>query len=390
MSTIEYVAVVLLVSIVLAVTGATVAGVDVADAVGRKVRVALCIVTGDDCDENGEEHACVVASTAKGQKDEVLALVGSGENGYVITRERLSNGRYRVRMVQRTGGAAGVDAGIDTKLLGQDVEVSLKGQAGGHFAYGQTFDVDSLAAADALVDKLRDEPHDVTRVFSGALDAFTADEHGAAEQFFEVNHTAQAAAALGALGIDPGAAALMGGYGGGLRRDHRTDDLGLYFSHDLTGSVEVSAALASAGLALGGEVEVELVLNGGLVPHALVVRGTGKANAKAQAGGLDPRGGGTAQFEARLDLTAPPLDGPARRLLGGDVSALGPLMRELPTAARVDVRFFRDDHEERSSGPNFAGIGLKTTKSTDTSQLTSAYVHRPGTGWADWDRTCVV
>jgi hypothetical protein len=388
MSTIEYTAVVLLVSIVLAVTGATVAGVDVADAVGRKVRVAICVVANDDCDENGEERACVVASSAKGEKDEVLAVVVSAENGYTITRERLSNGRYRVRMTQRTGGVAGTKADLETKVFGQDVDVTLGAKAGGSYTYGQTFEVDDAAASHALAEKLRDADHDVLRVLGGAVDALSGDGHGAIEQFIEVNGSGQAQVALDALGIKPGAAALLGGYGAGLRRDHRTDEFGLYLSHDLAGSVEVSSALADAGLSLAGGAQLELVLSNGFVPHALVVRGTGSVD-DAQVGRLDPVGGKRASFEARLDVTQPPLDAVANRLLDGDVSALGPLMRELPTAARVDVRFSREDHEESSSGPNVLGAGYKTTQFTDTSELTAAYVHRPGTGWTSWDRTCV-
>lgn len=397
MSTVEYTAVVLLVSIVLAVTGATVAGVDVADAVGRKVRVALCIVANDDCDANGEEEACVVASRSKEGESSLSIAVFRAKDGRNVLVEELSNGRYRVTVMQTTGagGGTGLSAGIKLWKWGADVGVDAEAYVTA--GYERVFEVDGKAAADRLVERLDDDDWQLAGAAKGAVELVRGDHAGAAEQAFQVGVGAEATAALEALGFEPATAALAGGYTAGLRLDHRTGERSISLSREIGGSVDVNLQLATLGLSGGAPRSFELRFDHRNRPSALVLRAglEGAASAGSPLAGVDVAAGRRAEVEAELDLTDPALAPYVERLLHGDVSAVAPMVGAMATGARIKAQTYATTEDGDSWGfsgkvPIAGEVGIGHEKVERTTKLLSAVEHKPGTPPTAWERDCVM
>lgn len=413
MSTIEYTAVVLLASIVLAVTGATVAGVDVADAVGRKLRVALCVVANDDCDENGEEEACVVASSSKDSQSSLSIAVFRAKDGRNVLVEELSNGRYRVTVVQTTGvgGGTGLSAGI--KLWKWGADVGIEAEAYATAGYERVFEVDGKAAAERLVERLDDDDWKLAGAAKGAVEMVKGDHAGATEQSFQVGVGAEATAALEALGFEPAAAALAGSYTAGLKLNHRTGERSISLSQEIGGSADVNLQLAILGIGGKSPRSLTLKFDRQNRPKALVLRTGIVGEARAEVGGMAPVGsaaggaapgsltaglnlaaGARAEVEAELDLTDPALKPHVDRLLRGDVSAVAPMVGAMATGARIKAQAYATTEE--TDGWGFSGkvpiageIGIDNEKAERTTKLLSAFEHKPGTPLTAWERDCV-
>jgi hypothetical protein len=93
-------------------------------------------------------------------------------------------------------------------------------------------------------------------------------------------------------------------------------------------------------------------------------------------------GGGLVEAEARLDLTDPTVRALAARLLHGDLGAAPALANHVADHARLDVRVFATDHDERSGGLSVGGNGYETLDRTDTARLVYAAGRDPGLPWA--------
>src|SRR4051812_9692212 len=107
--TVEYLAVVLLVALVMG--GATAAAAratdtDLATAVPHEIRRALCIVTGGDCDR--DRAPCDVATDTTSRSWEVGVAVLRVGHGRAIVVERRSDGSYLVTLTKAP--SAGVES----------------------------------------------------------------------------------------------------------------------------------------------------------------------------------------------------------------------------------------------------------------------------------------
>jgi hypothetical protein len=162
--TVEYLAVVLLVLVVLgggSATVATAAGADIATAVPHQVMRALCIVTRGDCDR--DRAPCAVgSSTASSAWSATIAVVRLG-HGRVLVRERRSDGSEVVTLttspsvgLQTTEGAAlRIDRGRRRLAFGGAVTASVVAALG----HGRSWVLPGHDSAEALVAALRrDDP----------------------------------------------------------------------------------------------------------------------------------------------------------------------------------------------------------------------------------------
>ena len=164
--TVEYLAVVLLVTVALGGGTAAVAkaaGSDVATAVPHQVMRALCIVTRGDCDR--DRAPCPVGSTTASSSWSVtVAVVHLGHNR-VIVRERRSDGSETVTLTTAPaiglqtveGASARIDRGRRGFSLGGGLTASVIASLG----RGRTWVLPNREAADALVSALehdRDVP----------------------------------------------------------------------------------------------------------------------------------------------------------------------------------------------------------------------------------------
>src|SRR5690348_3486430 len=183
--TVEYVAILALVAVVLAaaVAGAAVLAPGVGNAVVGKVRHALCVVTGRRCAELEAARPCVIR-TARDERREAVSVgfvqLGSGR---IVLRERLSDGMLRLTVLHR--GRAGATAGYGTsthvRVGGVEVEVGAhaQGTIAGLVGGGQVFEVRTAREADDLIRRLRADGSPtldaVRRVLRGGGDGPHAD-----------------------------------------------------------------------------------------------------------------------------------------------------------------------------------------------------------------------
>jgi hypothetical protein len=154
--TIEYLAVVLLVGVVVGAGTAVAAGgpaSDVAPAVTRQFIRALCLVTGGDCDR--DRAPCDVGTSTEGREWAVTVLVVKGGHRSAIVREQRSDGTVVVTQVKAplggieatTGTRARIRFGGRDLAFGGDVTAAVTAELGD----GRTWRVPNARAADALV-----------------------------------------------------------------------------------------------------------------------------------------------------------------------------------------------------------------------------------------------
>jgi hypothetical protein len=154
--TVEYLAVVLLVTVALgggsaAVAGA--AGADVATAVPHQVMRALCIVTGGDC-ERDRAPCAVGSSTASNSWSVTVAIVRLGHNR-VLVRERRSDDSEIVTLTTASSiglqAIAGAGARVDRGRRGFSLGGGLTASVIAALGHGRAWVLPNRAAAAALV-----------------------------------------------------------------------------------------------------------------------------------------------------------------------------------------------------------------------------------------------
>jgi hypothetical protein len=158
--TVEYLAVVLLVGLVLgggSVAVARSAGADVATAVPHQVLYAICRVTGGDCDR--DRAPCDVGSLTAAHEWTVTVLVLKGGRRRILVRERRSDGTVAVTETTAPLGGVEVVAGSGVRIRLRGRTLTLGGSATvsalAALGRGRTWVVDGEQAADALVAGLR-------------------------------------------------------------------------------------------------------------------------------------------------------------------------------------------------------------------------------------------
>jgi hypothetical protein len=386
-ATAEYTAVIVLLSIVLAAGGATFTddGRQIAAKIPVQIKRGLCIVAGGGCDENGESRPCVVSSVDRRRDASADIAFIRLSDGRRVVRERLSDGSFRVTVVQ-SGGVGGI-AGIGGKLnlKGLDIDANADGSAGVGGGYGRVFEVGGAAAADRLIARLNDEDWKVGGAARGLV-RFAGGHDGGdeTERFFELRAGADADAALGALDLDAATASAVLETAGGLRVDRRSGERTLSLRKSVTSDLGLDAQIGRLTGGLGREHAVELVLDRGNRPKALVVRAAGAVSAGAQSGPYAVARADRGEFEAHLDLADPAARALGDRLLHGDVGVMPELTRRLWDQARLEARHYRtasEDSTEGLSGGFGARAGYEIARSSERARLVSATGRDPGMGW---------
>jgi hypothetical protein len=391
--TLEYLAVVLLVALVLGGTGtaaASAAGANVASSVTREIRRAICIVTGGACDR--DLAPCETGSSVdrNGWKA-TIAIVRVGHDRVVIRRE-MSDGSQLVTLVKDWSlGAESID-GAKLKVdraarrgisIGGTFTESIVATHGG----GRTWVLNTKPEADRLVAALQ---HDD--------DAVREPDQRLGEGSLVAGVEASRSAEKGRVG-GLASAGVSGTITAGRSTDHRTGGSTFFLEQGADVVLALSAGLgplrasASANGSGSARIAVTVDRNGRWTDLTLV--GTGEVGGEVT---LPPRLGPVAEAldvptagarrwiaEAHLDLSG----GASRDAATALVDALGafPPRPEAVTAAARSLARQIDDHavidlrayelDRTSEGLDVAlgdgvGVGFATTAATERARLIAA------------------
>jgi hypothetical protein len=393
-ASLEYVAVVALVCLVLAIAGAAATGAgEVTQAVGAQLRRALCIVTGGDC-LGDRPHPCVVGARRHSRDTTLTVAVARLGDGRTVLREELSDGTFAVTVVQ--SNRAGATLSLAQLRMAPWAMGGLSGAFEGRAAYGRRFLVPDRRAADRLIERLDEEDADMggaVRAFVGALRGGEPDEDGprADERFLEAGAGADMRAHLQAL-LGDGQAAAVASSAFGVRHDRRSGERTVYLALDGDLAAALATPLARVGGGLPGRTGVALTLDRGGRPVRLTVSAVRAAHGGVRFGGRRARTGGRVEAEARLDLDDPVARGLARTALraarGADprraLAAARRLGERMVRQARVDLRLFeteRDERTRRTGLPLLGGVVRREVEVTEHARLVDAVGYDPGLGW---------
>jgi hypothetical protein len=389
--TVEYLAVVLLVAVVLGggatAAAATGAGADVATAVPHQVLRAICIVTRGDCDR--DRAPCDVGSrTASSTWSATIAVVRLG-HGRVLVVERRSDHKVVVTLTTTPSGGLQTIEGADARIERGRRRLSLGGavtaSAVAGLGHGRTWILPNDAAAQAFVaalergDDVRTPDQEVRQ---GDLDLGVSASRGAGD-------TVAGNATL--------TATIRGS--GGVRTDHVTGEKTYFLEGGADAVLELSARLRSlratasgqaagaARLALtvdrsGRWVDLALMASGELSASARLPRSAGPI---ADALNVPTAGGRRWAAEAHLDLNDPGNLAAAKALVArlsavppalGDVrAAAAEMARRIDDHAIVDLRTYALDRTANGFDVRVGdgvGVGGGHETSTENTRLIAA------------------
>jgi hypothetical protein len=389
--TVEYVAILALVALVLAaaVAGAATFAPGVGNAVVGQVRHALCIVAGRACEEQVAARPCVMRTARDERRESVsLGFVELGA-GRVVLRERLSDGTLRLTVLHR--GRAGVTAGFGSstrvRVGGVEVDVGAhaQGTVAGLVGGGQVFEVRTAAEADAIVRRLRAEG-------SPTLDAV--------RRLVRRGGTPAADATLAEGGVDAGVdlelsagEAKAGASGGGenvlgRRVDRRTGETTWYLRLDRELPVFADALLGDASGELDGDALLSVTTDrqGHATELAALVGGHARAGAAVDTGASVTAETARWEAEARVGLGDPEVAAALRAWRSSPASgeAVLGLGRALRDRARIDVRRYAREASSDGDGVG-AGMGVRAGvewgRDREATRLLSAVTRPPGGLW---------
>jgi hypothetical protein len=389
--TVEYVAILTLVALVLAaaVAGAAAFAPGVGNAVVGQVRHALCIVAGRACEEQVAARPCVMRTARDERRESVsLGFVELGA-GRVVLRERLSDGKLRLTVLHR--GRAGVTAGFGSstrvRVGGVEVDVGAhaQGTVAGLVGGGQVFEVRTAAEAGAIVRRLRAEG-------SPTLDAV--------RRLVRRGGTPAADATLAEGGFDAGVdlelsagEAKAGASGGGenvlgRRVDRRTGETTWYLRLDRELPVFADALLGDASGELDGDALLSVTMDreGRPTELAALVGRHARAGAAVETGASATAGTARWEAEARVGLADPEVAAALRAWRSSPASgeAVLGLGRALRDRARIDVRRYAREASSDGDGVD-AGMGVRAGvewgRDREATRLLSAVTRPPGGLW---------
>ncbi len=403
----DYIAVLALVAVVLA-AGTAVAAAHgapgIVNAVVGQARHALCLVGGQSCPIL-RSRPCVVTSTRDTRHAAATVALLRVDEGHVLLRERLSDGRVRLELAEHDGVGieAGVGARVDARLgplaigLGSEMRAALLGVLG----HGRVFIARDERAADAVVDELTgpslagplDGPYRAARALLGKESGPRPDQ-----VFVEGGGDLLAEAGLSGRGItaamEGGARAALGGL-----QDRRTGELTVYLRAGGAGQALANALLGSGGGAVRSDAMLALTLDRHRRPVELALLASGVLH----AGGSMPAGltgvlasvgsraavpgsGRRWELDARVDLADPRVAAswaafvraPAR------ADAVQALAERLRDGARLDLRTYRTTSSLRGVRAS-VGLGVKLggeiEHALDRAELVAAASRPPGGVW---------
>ncbi len=405
-SSVEYVAVVALVALVLALGGALVAAPGVANAVGRAMARALCVVSGGGCATVVAKPCVVRSSSLKAGVTAKLVLLRVGRDSAIVRSER-SDGTIEVTLLDNLSAGLKAALGAKGRLMlgdravgaGAMAEAQLVALLGG----GRTWKLQGPRAADRLV-------HRLERVLAGrtasalpmvgpVLDlGQRVLRRGAHEDLPDPDSRTYSGGVSGEVKALLGPLEGVKGKLGGLVGRRRGRDGATTWFVRISG--EVGAPIAAAtGLDAGAGGELSLALTHDRAGRAqtLTVGATGSVSRSAALAGLAEGrgargGGGRVQVSAALDLG----DGADRARAEAMLRALAPgRNHELPRAvgalaaaiadhAAIDV----STYAEKRHGLGFdveagagAAAGVSAELSRTDQRLTGAWSRPPRGAW---------
>jgi hypothetical protein len=387
--TVEYLAVVLLVTVVLGAGAATAAGAgtDIATAVPHQVLRALCIVTRGDCDR--DRAPCDIgAKTASSTWSATIAVVRLG-HGRVLVVERRSDHKVLVTLTTTPsaglqsieGAGARIERGRRRLSLGGAVTASAVAGLG----HGRTWILPNDAAARAFVaalergDDVRTPDQDVRQ---GDLDLGVSASRGVGDAI--AGNAALTATLRGSAGV---------------RTDHVTGEKTYFLEGGADAVLDLTAGLRSLRATASGQAA-------GAARLALTVDGTGRwvdlallASGELSASGRLPRsagpladaldvptaGGRRWAAEAHLDLSEAGNLAAAKALVAAVDSippapirvrdAAAAIGRRIEERAVLDVRAYALDRTANGFDVHAGvgvGIGAGHETSTENTRLIAA------------------
>jgi hypothetical protein len=409
-ASLEYVAVITVVALVLVVAGAAVAAPSIVNGVGRGFQQALCQVTGQGC-RTVTPRPCVVRSAGTDVSASAkLTFVRIGRNTALL-RSVSSDGTVSVTLLDNVdaGLTAGVGAGGRLQLGGLDLQngalaqVAVVARLGG----GRTWKVPDVAAADRLQRKLIEVVvgrtgsalpvvGPVLHVAQKLLDVGSGRDLPRPDSRTIKGKVSVSASVEGPFGSELQAAA---GVALGGTQDLVSGGGTILLEVDAGGSAALADGMA--GLELSGAVGVQLTIDRHGRPTGLALVGSAGAEGSLLAKAQLPHApvtrqtrGLTAEIAATLDLTVPAHLAAARRLLralvpgrrGDLVEAARALGRTVARDGRLEIT--RYGRRERKYG---AGVGaaLGAEVAVDVgltrtdAELLDAWTRPPG---GDWER----
>jgi hypothetical protein len=399
-ATIDYVALIAVLTLVLAAAAAVASGgaPGIANAVIGQVRHALCVVTGGACSA-APGQPCVVASERDARHVGASVLFIRLDGDRWLLRERMSDGTVRLTLGHR--GGAGVELGIGARAklkikgrtIGVDDEARLAAQ--GVLGYAEVYVARDDREADEILHAIR---HRIPLIGGDGPDP--------SERFVEGGRRGLGRLGLGGLiagvSLEGNAETILAAH-----RVERTGNVTITLSAGRAGWALLSAVMAGPSGSSDAQVTLGLTLDRDHRPIGLSLSATGTLAAGASlptgmARALGVRDDGDAQLRltgrrwelgARLDLHDPVVaaawsafrDNPA------DLGAIRALGTALRTRAWLDSRIYRVSSES-DGGAAGLGLGLRVggelDHTVDRARLLAAST-RPAGGVWEQRRDCV-
>jgi Flp pilus assembly pilin Flp len=387
-ATVEYVAVVTVLAVVLAAALGVLPGAarEIPDAVAAAIHRAICVVSGGDCFGAGGPRPCVLGRASRAHEKHLAIGIGRLADGRVVVREERSDGTVAVTVGRFDSAGVGIVAGAEASVGGRQVKGSLEAVVSGRAGDGRRWVLPDGAAADRLIERLAEDDGGVGGGLGGIVD-FARGEggDGADERFVRFGVDVEATGALKALGLGASARGLRA-LSDGVRVDRRTGERTLFLERDHGVTGALTAPLTRLGGGLGREVGAELTFDRDGRPVRLLLRAAGASDGSAKMGPYASAGGDRVEAEARIDLTEPGTRALAGRLLDHPSAATArELAGHLVDRARIDVRTYATTHDERRKGASaglFGKLGYEEIETLDGARLVSAAGREPGQGWA--------
>jgi Flp pilus assembly pilin Flp len=377
-ASVEYVAVIALVAVLLVGTAVAVGAPGLRDAVVAGFRHALCVVTGAACQD--DLGPCTVASTEVRDRGEASVLIVRAGRDHAVLRERRSDGSVLVTVIDSEDGGVGGELGLGGELRLGRSQAGLKGVLRGalvaELGGGRTWVARDGVEAHRIVEALGEDGKlrwvtASARRFGEALGLRKAPQP--AEVFLQGGGRALAEAELSS---DLGDAQLSGTLdrAAGVRVDRRTGERTFYRRDAATGDARLTSRLTDGGATLAGESRLAYTVDARGRPRSFSILGAWSA------GDGEGRGRRT-ESEVTIDLRDDPrLRALARQAMVDTLPRRVATLRRLADLGRLDRRVYDTAVDERGFGGNVT-IGLKLgadgTRTTSTAALVDASTRLP-------------
>jgi Flp pilus assembly pilin Flp len=285
-ATVEYVAVVTVLAVVLAAALGVLPGAarEIPDAVAAAIHRAICVVSGGDCFGAGGPRPCVLGRASRAHEKHLAIGIGRLADGRVVVREERSDGTVAVTVGRFDSAGVGIVAGAEASVGGRQVKGSLEAVVSGRAGDGRRWVLPDGAAADRLIERLAEDDGGVGGGLGGIVD-FARGEggDGADERFVRFGVDVEATGALEALGLGASARGLRA-LSDGVRVDRRTGERTLFLERDHGVTGALTAPLTRLGGGLGREVGAELTFDRDGRPVRLLLRAAGASDGSAKMG----------------------------------------------------------------------------------------------------------